>query len=96
MLVSSLVAVDAGSSMGDVVDFGGELLVASLEDDSWDLGGVSGRLGERTEVMDMGSKGFVVELADCACAVCAGEVCGFFGNHSGGVRGEDMFGDDGW
>ena len=54
LVVFSSVAVHADSLMGDVVDFAGELWVASLEDDFWELGGVSGRLLEMWEEMLIG------------------------------------------
>ena len=92
----SSVAVGADSSMGDVVGSTDELWIASFEDGFWELGGVSGGLLETREEMDMGSKGIVVGLADCACAVCADEFGGFVGEHDGGVGRADMLGDDGW
>ena len=92
VIMFSLVAVGAVSSMGDAVGFRGELLGASPEDGTWEFGGVAGRLGERMEEMDMVSKGIVVGLADC----CTGEFCGCIGNDNGGVGSADMLGDDGW
>ena len=101
MTVSSLVAVDADSSMGVVVgsdcepwvdsSMGAvvgsdcEPWVDSPRDVSWEFGGVSGRLVEMREEMDMTSGRVVVGLADCACAVCADEFGGPVGDHDGGV-----------
>ena len=79
------VSVDADSSMEDVVDLRDEPRVASPEDDSWDLGGVPGRLVERRLEIDMGFEGVVVGLADCACAVCADEFGGPVGDNDGGA-----------
>ena len=80
----TLVSVDADSSMGYVVDSSDEPWVASPGDESWEFGGVSGRLVERMEEIDIGCEGVVVGLA-CACAVCADEFGGSVGDHDGGV-----------
>ena len=86
MIVSSLVAVDAVLSMGDVVGASGRPWGASLGDDSWELGGVAGRLVERMDEMAMQFKRVVVGLANSTCAFCANDFDGSVGGDDGGVR----------
>ena len=77
MFVSELVAVDADASMGDVVGASGRPWGASLGDDSWEFGGVAGRLVERMDEMAMRFKR--------ACAFCANDLDGSVGGDDGGV-----------